>query len=73
MIETIEIRRASNGYILAINDADVADQEFVYDSSRKLMRELRKLCERMESAAGYPVDGNTRSLLAQRAGATLKD
>ena len=49
MIETIEIRRASNGYILAINDADVADQEFVYDSSRKLMRELRKLCERMEA------------------------
>jgi|TARA_R110000824_G_scaffold134064_1_gene296932 hypothetical protein len=53
MIETIEIRRASNGYILAINDADVADQEFVYDSSRKLMRELRKLCERMEGAAAF--------------------
>ena len=48
MIETIEIRRASNGYILAINDSDVDDQEFVYDTSRKLMRELRKLCVRME-------------------------
>ena len=49
MIENIEIRRASNGYILAITDTETADQEFVYDSSRKLMRELRKLCERMEA------------------------
>ena len=53
MIETIEIRRASNGYILAINDADVADPEFVYASSRKLMRELPKSCERMEGAAAF--------------------
>ena len=49
MIENIEIRRANNGYILAITDTETADQEFVYDSSRKLMRELRKLCERMEA------------------------
>lgn len=44
MFESIEIRKASNGFILVIHNED-EDQELIYDSSRKLMRAVKKLIE----------------------------
>lgn len=38
--ESIEIRRAANGFILTIND-DEATKEYVYDTSRKALRALK--------------------------------
>ncbi len=40
MFESIEIRRAANGFILIINTEDDT-KEFVYDTERKLMRSLK--------------------------------
>ena len=41
MFESLEIRRAANGYILVVNTED--DQnEFVYDTERKLMRSVKQ-------------------------------
>ena len=44
MFESIEIRKASNGFILVIHNED-EDQELIYDSSRKLMRAVKKLID----------------------------
>lgn len=41
MFETIEIRRAANGFILVITTEDET-REFVYDTSRKAMRVLKQ-------------------------------
>ena len=41
MFETIEIRRAANGFILVITTEDET-HEFVYDTSRKAMRVLKQ-------------------------------
>jgi hypothetical protein len=41
MFETIEIRRAANGFILVINTEDEA-REYVYDTERKLIRVLKQ-------------------------------
>jgi len=41
MFESIEIRKAANGFILVINTEDEA-REFVYDTERKLMRVLKQ-------------------------------
>jgi hypothetical protein len=40
MFESIEIRKAANGYILIVNSEDDS-KEFVYDTERKLMRALK--------------------------------
>ena len=41
MFESIEIRKAANGFILAVTiDGDT--KEFVYDSSRKALRVLKQ-------------------------------
>ena len=40
MFESIEIRRAANGFILVINTEDDA-KEYVYDTERKLMRVVK--------------------------------
>jgi len=40
MFESIEIRKAANGFILVINTEDDT-KEFVYDTERKLMRALK--------------------------------
>ena len=40
MIESLEIRRAANGFILVINTEDEA-KEYVYDTERKLMRVIK--------------------------------
>ena len=40
MFESIEIRRAANGFILIVNTEDDT-KEFVYDTERKLMRSVK--------------------------------
>ena len=44
MIESIEIRKAANGFILVINTDDEV-KEFVYDTSRKAMRVIKQYLE----------------------------
>jgi len=41
MFETLEIRRAANGFILVINTEDDS-KEFVYDTERKLIRVVKQ-------------------------------
>lgn len=40
MFESIEIRRAANGFILVVHTED-EDKEYVYDTERKLMRTIK--------------------------------
>jgi len=44
MFESIEIRKAANGFILIINTDDEV-KEFVYDTSRKAMRVIKQYLE----------------------------
>jgi hypothetical protein len=41
MFESIEIRKAANGFIVVVHLED-EDREFVYDTSRKAMRALKQ-------------------------------
>jgi len=40
MFESIEIRKAANGFVLVVNSEDDS-KEYVYDTERKLMRALK--------------------------------
>jgi hypothetical protein len=40
MFESLEIRRAANGFILAVTTEDDT-REFVYDTERKLLRAVK--------------------------------
>lgn len=40
MFESLEIRKAANGFILIVHTEDDT-KEFVYDTERKLMRQLK--------------------------------
>ena len=40
MFESLEVRKAANGFILVINTEEDS-KEFVYDTERKLMRALK--------------------------------
>lgn len=42
MFENIEIRKAANGFILSLTDSEGDTKEYVYDTSRKLMRVLKQ-------------------------------
>lgn len=44
MFESIEIRKATNGFILVVHTED-EDKEYVYDTSRKAMRVLKQYLE----------------------------
>ena len=44
MFESIEIRKAANGFILVITTKD-DDNEFVYDTSRKALRVIKQYLE----------------------------
>ena len=44
MFESIEIRRAANGFILVVHSEE-EDKEFVYDTSRRLMRAVKQYIE----------------------------
>jgi|TARA_R110000868_G_scaffold126142_1_gene333039 hypothetical protein len=41
MFESLEIRRAANGFILVVNTEE-ATKEFVYDTERKLVRVVKQ-------------------------------
>ena len=41
MFESIEIRRAANGFIMIVNSED-DNKEFIYDTERKLMRAIKQ-------------------------------
>lgn len=41
MFESIEIRKAANGFILVVNTEDES-KEYVYDTERKLMRVIKQ-------------------------------
>lgn len=41
MFESLEIRRAANGFILVVNTEEEA-REFVYDTERKLLRVVKQ-------------------------------
>jgi hypothetical protein len=50
MFESLEIRRAANGFILAVTTEDDT-REFVYDTERKLLRAVKSyLGEKITSA-----------------------
>ena len=40
MFESIEIRKAANGFVLVVKSEDDS-KEYVYDTERKLMRALK--------------------------------
>ena len=42
MFESLEIRRAANGFILVVNSSDADPKEFVYDTERKLIRVVKQ-------------------------------
>jgi hypothetical protein len=44
MFESIEIRKAANGFILVIHTEDET-KEYVYDTSRKAMRVIKDYLE----------------------------
>ena len=48
--ENIEIRKAANGFILIVSDEDNDAREYVYDTSRKLLRMLKPMLEGRRSA-----------------------
>lgn len=49
MFESIEIRRAANGFILVITTEEET-REFVYDSSRKAIRVIKEYLENDKKA-----------------------
>ena len=50
MFESLEIRKAANGFILVVNTEDDS-REYVYDTERKLMRVIKQhLGEKITSA-----------------------
>ena len=44
MFESIEIRKAANGFILTVHTEEET-KEFVYDTSRKAMRVIKQYIE----------------------------
>jgi len=53
--ENIEIRKAANGFILIVSDEDDDAREYVYDTSRKLMRMLKPILEGRKNSKLEPV------------------
>ena len=44
MVETIEIRKVANGFILVVTEAGEDEpKEYVYDTQRKLLSKLKPL------------------------------
>jgi hypothetical protein len=40
MFESLEIRKAANGFVMVVNTEDDS-KEYIYDTERKLMRALK--------------------------------
>ncbi len=51
MFETIELRKVANGFIMVLNTEDGDTREYVYDTSRKLMRAVKQHLGANESTA----------------------
>lgn len=49
MFESIEIRRAANGFILVITTEEET-REYVYDTSRKALKVIKELLEAKDRA-----------------------
>jgi hypothetical protein len=49
MFESIEIRKAENGFILIVNMPDES-KEYVYDTSRKAIRVIKEYLETDKAA-----------------------
>ena len=49
MFESIEIRRAANGFILVVTTEEET-REYVYDTSRKAMRVIKEYLENQKSS-----------------------
>jgi YD repeat-containing protein len=49
MFENMEIRKAANGFILAITTPEGDTREYVYDTSRKLLRVLKQYLDVKET------------------------
>ena len=47
--DSLEVRKATNGFILIVNDVEGDAHEYVYDTSRKLMRVLKATLEQENS------------------------
>jgi len=43
--DSLEVRKATNGFILIVNDIEGDAHEYVYDTSRKLMKVLKATLE----------------------------
>ena len=50
MFESIEIRRATNGFILVVTTDDET-KEYVYDTSRKALRVIKEYLEANKTVA----------------------
>lgn len=48
MFESLEIRKVANGFILVVSTEDET-KEFVYDTSRKMMRILKQYLDAKDS------------------------
>jgi hypothetical protein len=44
MFESLEIRRVTNGYIVVVH-TETEEKEYVYDSSRKVLRVIKEYLE----------------------------
>lgn len=52
MFESIEIRKARNGFVLTLNtEEEEGAQEFVFDSSRKAIKFIKEYIESKPEAA----------------------
>lgn len=45
MFESIDIRKVANGYVVSITTEDGDTREYVYDTTRKVMRFLKQYME----------------------------
>ena len=45
MFESMEIRKAANGFILLVAETDGEKNEYIFDTQRKLFRFIRELME----------------------------
>jgi hypothetical protein len=45
MFENIEIRKAANGYVVVLSSEEEDTREYVFDTSRKVMRFLKQHLE----------------------------
>jgi len=50
MFESVEIRKAKNGFVIAVNEENETE-EFVFDSPRKVIKFIKEFVETKDKAA----------------------